>query len=222
MEGITGFVSRAANYKAIEGILYNSDTTELITCPGQKKGKLTIHNKVKIIDDWAFENCTNLTGELIIPEGVTSIGACAFRGCGGFTGGLDIPCSVTSIGNEAFSGCVGLTGEVTIPINVLSIGMYAFDMCDGITGFYFEGNAPAIDTDSFPADIELSFLEGLSGWTDSMNYDAVSSTWNGYKVRMIKRIGYGYCGGDETAEYDSESDAYKNISWRCTKTDYFV
>ena len=46
----------------------------------------------------AFNNCKNLTGNLVIPNSVTEIGDQAFAGCTGFTGDLTIPNSVTNIG----------------------------------------------------------------------------------------------------------------------------
>ena len=53
----------------------------------------------------AFNNCKNLTGNLVIPNSVTEIGDQAFAGCTGFTGDLTIPNSVTNIGISAFYHC---------------------------------------------------------------------------------------------------------------------
>lgn len=91
---------------------------------------ITIGNGITSIGEWAFANCSGLTG-IIIPESVTSIGESAFNGCDGLTD-VTIPNSVTSIGWNAFANCDGLT-EVTIPASVTSIGNYAFDRCTGLT-----------------------------------------------------------------------------------------
>ena len=74
---------------------------------------ITIPNSVTSIGDYAFTNCTGLTGTLTIPNSVTSIGYGAFSGCTGLTT-LTIPSSVTSIGENAFGGCTGLT-TLTMP-----------------------------------------------------------------------------------------------------------
>ena len=85
------------------------------------------------ISNYAFNNCSGLTGGLFIPNSVTSIGLYAFCNCSGLTGGLFIPNSVTSIGRYAFCNCRGLIGSLTIPNSVLYIGENAFINCSGFT-----------------------------------------------------------------------------------------
>ena len=99
---------------------------------------------------YAFENCTNMTGSLILPDSLIYIGEKAFNGCTALTIDLVIPSSVksignnsftginitsldisqarslTTIGNSAFSSCVNITGDITIPSSVTSIGDSAF------------------------------------------------------------------------------------------------
>ena len=82
----------------------------------------------------AFNNCKNLTGNLVIPNSVTEIGDQAFAGCTGFTGDLTIPNSVTNIGISAFYNCTGFTGDLTIPNSVTTIGDLAFYECTGFSG----------------------------------------------------------------------------------------
>ena len=82
----------------------------------------------------AFNNCKNLTGNLVIPNSVTEIGDQAFAGCTGFTGDLTIPNSVTNIGISAFYNCTGFTGNLTIPNSVTTIEAKAFANCYGFTG----------------------------------------------------------------------------------------
>ncbi len=93
------------------------------------------------IGNYAFNECTGLTGSLTIPSTVTSIGESAFLRCSGFTGTLTIPNSVTSIGEYAFFLCNHLTGELTIPNSVTEIGMWAFYYCQGFSGTLILGNS---------------------------------------------------------------------------------
>ena len=89
---------------------------------------------VTIIDMHAFENCTGLTGDLIIPNSVTDIDIAAFRRCEGFTGDLVLPNSVITIWDEAFQWCSGLT-SLTLPNALNGIGIAAFEGCGGINSF---------------------------------------------------------------------------------------
>ncbi len=57
----------------------------------------------------AFNECTNLTGNLVFPDGLVAVGEYAFRCCNGLTG-VTIPASVKQVGAWAFYDCKGLTG----------------------------------------------------------------------------------------------------------------
>ncbi len=86
------------------------------------------------IEIGAFNGCSSLTGNLIIPEGVDTIGAGAFTGCNRLNGGLVLPDSLKSIGTAAFGNCTRLKGDLVIPNNVVSIGKSAFANCSGFNG----------------------------------------------------------------------------------------
>ena len=85
------------------------------------------------IEERAFSYCSNLTGQLVIPNTVTAIGALAFNYCH-FSGELNIPTSVVSIGSGAFEGNERFTGDLVIPNSVRTIGTYAFADCTGFNG----------------------------------------------------------------------------------------
>ena len=105
---------------------------------------------VTSIGDYAFFNCSSLTGSLTIPNSVTIIGEFAFFGCSGFTSSLTIGNSVTTIGNNAFNNCSGFTGNLTIPNSLTSIGEGAFYGCSGFTGNLILGNSvTTIGIDAF-------------------------------------------------------------------------
>jgi hypothetical protein len=98
-------------YASLDGVLYNKDKTELISCPCGKKGAHTIPYSVITIRDWAFSGCAGLTF-------------------------LTIPCSVTSIGYEAFGAVINLAGEEVVGPSSKSLtvlcpsGSYALEYCE--------------------------------------------------------------------------------------------
>lgn len=90
---------------------------------------IAIPNTITLILSYAFYGCSNVVGELKLPNSVTEIGYGAFCGCRGLTS-LTIPNSVTMIGRDAFSDCDNLK-EVTC----LAIRPPECDDYDGFLGF---------------------------------------------------------------------------------------
>ena len=89
------------------------------------------------IDEYAFEDCNNLTG-ITIPFGVTDINYYAFAWCGNLTN-VTIPDSVTSIGDSSFWGCRNLK-SINIPKSVTKVSYYAFIYCNSLTNFDVDTN----------------------------------------------------------------------------------
>jgi len=112
------------------------------------KGPLEIGTSCTSIGTSAFQFCTGLTGDFVIPDSVTSIGSYAFSDCSGLTGDLVIPNSVTSISSGAFNGCNGLT-SLTIGNSVTSIGSTAFGYCSGLTGLVIPDSVTTIGSYAF-------------------------------------------------------------------------
>lgn len=96
--------------------------------------KLVLKSGIASIGDYAFFDCSNLTGDLKIPSNVHSIGENAFGYCSGFNGSLTIENGVVEIKKYAFYHCKGFTGSLKIPNSVTYIGVYAFYDCAGFTG----------------------------------------------------------------------------------------
>jgi hypothetical protein len=96
--------------------------------------RLLFSNEMTSIGECAFTGCSNLTGDLIIPDNITNIGKSAFMRCSGFNGGIIISNSITSINGSTFSGCLNLSGTLVIPDGVTSIGSSAFSNCSNLTG----------------------------------------------------------------------------------------
>lgn len=129
-----------SSYSSVDGVLFNKTRTKIIQCPMDKAGDYAIPPGVTSIGDYAFENCTSLTG-------------------------ITIPSGVTSIGDYAFYDCY-LFKSITIPSSVTSIGKNAFNACSYLEGAYFEGNAPSIGLGvfNFVDSMTVYYLPGTTGW----------------------------------------------------------
>ena len=90
----TGALVLPMGTKGVTGFILCTDLTSV-----------SFPSSLMYICDQAFDRCTNLTGDLIIPNSVTTIGIRAFSECSGLTGNLVIGNSVTSIGEDAFILC---------------------------------------------------------------------------------------------------------------------
>ena len=91
-----------------------------------------IPSYITSIGDYAFRDCTGLTGEFNLGEctSLTSIGGYAFYNCSNLIS-ITLPESLTSIGDYAFRRCRNLT-SITLPSSLTSIGESAFRDCDGL------------------------------------------------------------------------------------------
>lgn len=88
------------NYCSLDGVLFNKDTTALLTCPTGRNSGYTIPDGIKSIGDYAFANCYGLSS-ITIPNSVTSIGIETFIFCKSLTS-IKLPENITTIGNDAF------------------------------------------------------------------------------------------------------------------------
>ena len=100
--------------------------------------RMVLPDRLDEIDTWAFANCQNLTGSLLIPEGVTYIANEAFQCCGALTGTLSLPSTLERIGDDGgyngpFNGC-GFTCELQLPEKLKYIGFHAFYNCRNLYG----------------------------------------------------------------------------------------
>lgn len=105
------------NFVSVDGVLYNTERTELIHCPISDIKEYTIPAGVEHIYDDAF-SCSNFES-VVIPEGVTSIGCYAFYNC-------------TSL------------ERVTLPKGLLWIDERGFYRCTSLRTVYISGLTPSI------------------------------------------------------------------------------
>ncbi|MDE6384311.1 MAG: leucine-rich repeat protein [Paramuribaculum sp.] len=100
-------------YTSSDGVLYNNDMTELISCPNAKSGGFNIPQSVTTISTNGFNGCTELTS-ITIPDGVTAIGGNAFYLCTSIKS-IHIPAAVTHTATSPnfFGRCSSLE-EITV------------------------------------------------------------------------------------------------------------
>ena len=129
-------------YSSVDGVLFKQSQTTLIQCPEGRAGAYTIPSTVTSIGDWAFSDCTSLTG-IAIGSSVTNIGYEAFYDCSSLTA------ITVDAANAVYSSVVGVlfdksqttliqcpegkAGSCTIPSTVTHIGSDAFYYCRSLT-----------------------------------------------------------------------------------------
>lgn len=112
-------------YQNRNGILYNSDMSELLLCYMDRE-TVEVPQTVKRVAPQAFANRLNMTG-IILHQGLETIGDAAFMGCIALTT-LKIPQTVTNIGKRCCWGCHSLE-SVDLPHSIKEIPSFAFFSC---------------------------------------------------------------------------------------------
>ena len=92
--------------------------------------RMDIPNSVAEIENYAFENCSELTS-VTIPNSVTKIGTEVFSGCTSLTS-VTLPDSVVEIGNRVFAECTALK-NVKLSGNLKTMGYGVFYNCAALT-----------------------------------------------------------------------------------------
>ena len=123
-------------YSSEGGVLFNTNKTQLIRCPGGKQGSYEIPSTVTSIEQSAFEDCRLLTSVTAAAGSrLTTIKDYAFRYCLTLAS-ITIPEGVTSLGIQAFNSC-GFR-VITIPASLTSMSIdesngNPFINCDNLT-----------------------------------------------------------------------------------------
>lgn len=91
-------------------------------------GNLVLPHNLQYLGESAFEQCKNLSGNISIPQTLTEIKYRTFAYCR-FDGTLELHDGITAIGEEAFCGN-SLKGELLLPKNLSVISNGTFDGCD--------------------------------------------------------------------------------------------
>lgn len=140
-------VSDSSDFFASEdGVLFNKDKTELISCPNGKRGNYAIPSSVKTIGNSAFCQCQDITS-ITIPESVNYINDFAFFGCKGLSD-ITIPSSVYNIGYKTFGYCDNLI-NVSLSSTLKSTGVGSFAACKKISKIVIPEGIEIIDGSTF-------------------------------------------------------------------------
>ena len=91
-------------------------------------GNLILPDNLELIRGYCFSGCSGLYGELRLPAKLKRMGNCAFSYCSGFSGSLSIPQSITALPSEAFHNC-GFNGTLTLHDGITNIANDAFANC---------------------------------------------------------------------------------------------
>ena len=134
IDGSRQFTEHTTVYAVTNYTKFNVQAGELKGYTGENpRGHIILPSGITKIGYRAFWNCSDLTGELIVPEGTAVIDAGAFSGCEKLET-LVLPSTLVSIGGFAFYECKNLTGELELPENLTSIGKKAFSSCSNLSG----------------------------------------------------------------------------------------
>ena len=149
--GLTEIKVQTGNthFEAAEGVLYNKGKTALLRYPRKKPGTtFTVPASVTTIKEYAFTNCTALTG-VTIPKDVTTIGECAFQGCTALTSvTLPADAKLTTIEQGAFYACEMLT-SITLPEGLQTIGGNVFNTCEKLPSITIPKSVTTIGDGAF-------------------------------------------------------------------------
>lgn len=148
------------NFTCIDGILYNSAVTKLISCPINKMGTIIIPETVVEIGESAFQN--SKAAQVIIPESVTKIGYCAFEYCNNIKS-IVIPGSVAKVSHAAFWECDNLE-RVEIEYGTKKIQRNAFHGCDKLNKIVIPASVYFIAESAFTDSYKVRFYCNKSSY----------------------------------------------------------
>ncbi len=170
-------------FKAVDGILYNKEGTELLVYPqGKTATEFTVNSTVTAIGDRAFQDNARLQsvdlGEMVTEVKISSfencsalrtvtapalqtIGSRAFHSCVSFNSGVYAFGNLQSIGSSAFYGCTSFRW-LTLPQNVTSIGSSAFSNCKNLLSVNLNSALQTIESYAFEYCYKLISVKNYS------------------------------------------------------------
>lgn len=142
-----------AVYSSVDGVLFSKDKKTLIFYPLGKTGSYNVPNGVKVIGQFAFYWCRNLSG-ITLPNTVNKIEKYALALTG--VTRLEIPDSVTVMGESALLNCDNLT-SLKLSSNLTKIESYALSGIN-ITSIEIPGSVTSIAESAFQSCFQLESI----------------------------------------------------------------
>lgn len=144
---------------------------------GKFSGSIKIPRTMKIVQTYAFYNCSNFTS-LSLSYGLEAVKSNAFNNCYGLKGSLNLPDTLTEIGDSAFSG-TGFSGSLTIPGGVKTISSFAFATMGNTYEIYINEGVQVIKGYAFGQSlVEDIYLPSTLKTIESCAFDACESLSN--------------------------------------------
>lgn len=128
----------STNYTSVDGVLFNSDGTEIVWFPIGKKGDYTMPSTVTSIGDRAFQEC-RIT-RFVLPDGLMSLGQAVFYGSE--VEEVILPAQLRTIPTATFQNCASLT-TVHLGEKAELVSDYVFDGCP-LTDLYVDAVHPPV------------------------------------------------------------------------------
>ena len=125
----SGNVGGANGSRTISGVVSGSGVLDMSEL-NRDLAAQNVEHLVRVIGENAFHGNTRITG-LVLPaqeygNGIVSIGSSAFQNCSNLAGEIDF-WSVLEIGGNAFNSCEKLSGDLVLPV-CTSVGNRTFRM----------------------------------------------------------------------------------------------
>ena len=143
--------------KIVDNIRYKEQFGANIVAHSVVDGKCVIEfdGPITKIPDYAFCDCKNLTGAIVIPNSVKEIGILAFGNCTGLNGTLTLSNKLGKIWDSAFYNS-GFTGTLKLPNSLTNIGKTAFMECKYFTSLELSNALSVIPGSAFKGCVGLS------------------------------------------------------------------
>lgn len=136
---------------------------------------------IEIIEDNAFDGCSSLTGDLIIPDSVKTIGINVFNNCSNLTGNLVVGSGIEVIGSHMFAG-TNFKGELRLKNGLKTIEPHSFYNCN------FTGNLIIPDTVEVIGGVAFGRCNGFNGVISIGDNVRIVGTKAFYNVNNIDKI----------------------------------
>ena len=203
----TGYYNDSSNWE--NGVLYIGKY--LIKAKDTVSGEFVIKNDIKVIADYAFSGCSNITS-VEIPDSVISIGNFAFYGCTSLT---DAYIDCKKIGQFTFGSCTSLK-SVVIGGNVVDMGIWTFHSCEKLEDVIIGENVTAIGEVTFSMCNSLKSIvipdKVTAIMSSSFSCDNLETIVIGSGVTFIADSAFPYSVPLKSIYYKGNADDWHNIT----------